>query len=729
MVDQVLGDVLTEWDGVIVPQPTYTWNSEDEDEVVSEIAPLAAPYIPEVPNAWTNAWKRCIALLSSYGLVGPKLAVQSGKEEDLLLQLLVEMSYTPEPAEQYWLLDKMQRLVEVALQGEPLAKRLRGELGPLASQRMDDAVLAQPQASSSSTSGFPGITLPRRGTRRSSRLTAADPENVDRAVLLIHVQLERLMEAASMPAIEMARKTTDPQKTLRLVFGSTRLGTMKKYLKYLLRMERFMLQSFGFSWPVAEWQYIDFVQALLDEPAAPSIPQTSFQALAWLEKCGGVGAQAISRNAMVLKVTDAATVILAEGKSPAWQAPRFPSVLIASMELYWQDTAHDDYLRLVAGSHLFRAWGTLRLNDIQNISARALKRLGQLIVGTLMITKTSGPGKRNRELPLSVDLNLSLIGLSWLPEWLAMLEKLPNASTATFLVPRDIRYSKNIEAAPTYAEVSAASGRMFRELKVPVFCGLKNTWCEGEELLCPAGLKGFFTEHSGRSFLPSICAVLESDKDRRDMLGRWSPSGSDDYARTARQVVGTLQRTACGSLLAGLGCTSLDESDVVERLRRHLLERKGLSPEATQEICVVFADRIKSFHVTLAGQGRSLIEFDAQRAQVPEATVHLDSAATSAAEALRKDLRPRMPPGEAHDFVLVYGRGRKFARLHKAKGGCHWASLALVDSVSVQFVDESMYNAKCKLCWPCKAKAKALSHEGNSSTGSESSSSESSLPP
>jgi hypothetical protein len=356
---------------------------------------------------------------------------------------------------------------------------------------------------------------------------------------------------------------------------------MKKYTKYLLRMERFMLQAFGFGWPVAEWQYIDYVQALIDEPAAPSIPQTSLQALAWLEKCGGVGALGISRNAMVMKVTDAATVLLAEGKSPAWQAPRFPAVIIASLELFWQDSAHDDYLRLIAGSHLFRSWGTLRLNDIQNISARSLKRVGQMIIGTL-VTKTSGPGKRNRELPLSVDLNLSLIGLSWLPEWLSLLDKLPNASKATFIVPRNARYSKNIEAAPTYAEVSAASGRLFRALKVPVFCGSKNTWEEGGELLCPAGLKGFFTEHSGRSFLPSICAVLESDKDRRDMLGRWSPSGSDDYARTARQVVGTLQRTACESLLAGLGCSTLDESDVVERLRRHLLERKGMGPEATQ---------------------------------------------------------------------------------------------------------------------------------------------------
>ena len=131
-----------------------------------------------------------------------------------------------------------------------------------------------------------------------------------------------------------------------------------------------------------------------------------------------------------------------------------------------------------------------------------------------------------------------------------------------------------------------------------------------------------------------------------------------------------------------------------------------------------------SFHAVLKNSGTKLLEFDAPRATIPEATLQQEATATSAGEAMLKERRPMRPLGEG-EFVLVFGRGRKFARLHKSKGGCHWASLALSDSVTVQFVDPSMYNAKCKLCWPCKARADAPSRGESSATGSESSSSES----
>jgi hypothetical protein len=130
---------------------------------------------------------------------------------------------------------------------------------------------------------------------------------------------------------------------------------------------------------------------------------------------------------------------------------------------------------------------------------------------------------------------------------------------------------------------------------------------------------------------------------------------------------------------------------------------------------------------SLAEHGGHLIEFDAPSVSIAAAIEQPEPAATSAVEALRKDERPKRPPGDPHPFILVYGRGRKFARLHKAKGGCHWASLALVESVSVQFVDASMYNAKCKLCWPSRVRVDAPAREGSSASGSESSSSESSL--
>ena len=50
-----------------------------------------------------------------------------------------------------------------------------------------------------------------------------------------------------------------------------------------------------------------------------------------------------------------------------------------------------------------------------------------------------------------------------------------------------------------------------------------------------------YTSHSGRNFMPSATAVLNSSKSDRDVLGGWSAEGSDRYSRAAKFKIASMQ--------------------------------------------------------------------------------------------------------------------------------------------------------------------------------------------
>ena len=58
-----------------------------------------------------------------------------------------------------------------------------------------------------------------------------------------------------------------------------------------------------------------------------------------------------------------------------------------------------------------------------------------------------------------------------------------------------------------------------------------------------------------------------------------------------------------------------------------------------------------------------------------------------------------VPSLAAPRFLIVYGRKRKTAKLHKV-GGCPWTSIQLADSQEVFIPSPELYDSRCKQCWP-----------------------------
>ena len=87
--------------------------------------------------------------------------------------------------------------------------------------------------------------------------------------------------------------------------------------------------------------------------------------------------------------------------------------------------------------------------------------------------------------------------------------------------------------------------------------------------LVPDELALYFSGHSARHVLPSICLAIGVHREEQNFLGRWeiNKSGASDYAGTARQVVHRLQALVVKSLVTGE--PRYDESEALEQLQTY----------------------------------------------------------------------------------------------------------------------------------------------------------------
>ena len=190
--------------------------------------------------------------------------------------------------------------------------------------------------------------------------------------------------------------------------------------------------------------------------------------------------------------------------------------------------------------------------------------------------------------------------------------------------------------------------------------------------------------------MPSLLAAAGVPKSERDYLGRWSPSGSDDYVRTYRAVVRTLARRYKAAVSAKKAYEDLDEEDAVEEVAGRIKSKFDVDPDELDEAKSVFKGRVKEIFEHL--EGRAPAE-GVQPAPAAAAAQAVGAAVQSPTEEL-EDLPPL--------YVLAHsGRSRK-PRLHLREGcyqarGLRFKNYELLDMNEVPM---DMYGEYCRKCWP-----------------------------
>jgi hypothetical protein len=244
----------------------------------------------------------------------------------------------------------------------------------------------------------------------------------------------------------------------------------------------------------------------------------------------------------------------------------------------------------------------------------------------------------------------------------------------------------------SYSSSSALLRSLTSELKRPIL--ESGSWKESDTPLYGDILDGFWTEHSPRSVMPSAVAVLGVSKPEADYLGRWSPSGSQDYTRTFRVTVKGLQQQVIAAFRKA--DSRLEESDICDRLRRFGEDREWeacrfeLAKTRLETEARLFAEMLRSV------QGRAWEE---------EMSLTLQSLFTEPVSANAPLLvTSRIVAAPRHKkFLLVFSKNKSFVRLHRTRDtACPWVRTQIKDCMELEEVDACMYNSRCKICWPVK---------------------------
>jgi hypothetical protein len=522
-------------------------------------------------------------------------------------------------------------------------------------------------------------------------------------------QVVSLLKLVNAPLVELAAGSTRPDDIFQIAVGAARGSTMKTYLQALTPFRNYLMMLTDSDWTSEVVHVVGFLRTAASKPCGPTYPKRFVQALRWVMRIGGwTGPELIAEHVLVQKSMDYWSEALFSQVHPLKQAPKLPWVVIAALELYICSDRHPKHLRYKAYTIMFKAIGTLREDDIQHLKARKLRAMGYMFIGDLMKSKTTGAAKRVRQLPVAIHTQWTLTRSLWLENGIALTDDLVSED-ADYMLPRFDLAGKALREPCPYSESAALSKKLLGELRAPVFQTDSGSWQEGEVLLLSPLLSGFWTEHSARPVIPTAAQTLGATKESRDCLGRWSPTGSDDYARAYRAAAGELQLLVLKAVLGR--DRRLDESEVLDRIMQ-LPEYGVVTLSQAEEMKADLLKAVQAFDLQMEHSASAAYAAELPVAAVPDLPAQ---ALLGRAPLVKQGKRTKMMK-----FLIVYSRNRKSAKLHKV-GGCEWTRTTLNDTQECEVVNSQMYDSRCKLCWARKDDSTELE------TGDASSSDESTL--
>ena len=114
---------------------------------------------------------------------------------------------------------------------------------------------------------------------------------------------------------------------------------------------------------------------------------------------------------------------------------------------------------------------------------------------------------------------------------------------------------------------------------VDEFDGSGERLLESDRLYLTPAAQGFWTGHSARATLSSWAASLGISKSRRDFIGRWRPEDSDQYVRTAMDILKDLHEEVASKIRQDEDGDVCHEQGLFKELEAYCAER-GVQDEA-----------------------------------------------------------------------------------------------------------------------------------------------------
>ena len=668
----------------------------NDDELYQDISTTGS-----LPDEWEQHENKLYGCLGDVGLTDKLLAYQRGAERQILEQALLQLGLLVSMKEFAWLERRLIRKVEELAAGLRMAKRLRGESGGPVVQMLHDAMpIQRPQPKVTTPSAYleemlAGEFMKRPLRGRRNKLVTQDDQHTTREQRDTQEkkfwtqEVIAWLRKSCAPVVDLAAGSHASQSIMEVAVGATRGSTMRSYLRVLIPYFLYLERTQETFWTDNVIDALEFLKVVSERPCSPSYPQKLSQALRWYQRTGGwAGGSILTDSPLWAKAVGYWTEALYNQVQPLKQAPRLPWIMVAAMELFIVDESNPLALRYKAFITMLKLIGTLREDDIQHFNVRKLRIMGEVLSTVIMRTKTTGAAKRVRQLPVAIWSGWTLTGTLWLEHGLGMAADVLESCADYSLPLFDQRGQPSKEPMP-YSGSAALSKKLYTQLRVPTYNLEDRSWKQSSERLLLPRMASFWTEHSPRAVMPSSAQLLGFSKEIRDCLGRWSPTGADDYARGYRLAVGKVQRRVLEAVLAGDG--RLAEHEVLDRISQAV------------EIGTFNEDQARRFKDFLESRVEGFAKELAKAREVEPDPV---SGIGGSSDLLEDIEVPAEVPGKPEKagmkklkFLVVYSRNRRSAKLHRI-GGCEWSRLTLNDSQEFESVNSKMYNARCKLCWP-----------------------------
>ena len=228
--------------------------------------------------------------------------------------------------------------------------------------------------------------------------------------------LARLADAvsrANLPAVQLAGG--DKERLAKRVGQARRTNTLRRRTRDWEKFARFLHLSLGVVFPSGASDVLLYLGSLEDAGAPASQIDGAWQALAFVEKAGGVlEADGLRKNPALASAFQEAFERAASLTVHRGPAPRLSLAFLPALERIVTDPDGDLYPRLLAWVRLLKVWAVLRGDDLQGLSPDSMALGPSGLSGTLTRTKTSGSGRRQETLPVWVEKGACFQDPAWL---------------------------------------------------------------------------------------------------------------------------------------------------------------------------------------------------------------------------------------------------------------------------------------------------------------------------
>jgi hypothetical protein len=246
--------------------------------------------------------------------------------------------------------------------------------------------------------------------------------------------------------------------------------------------------------------------------------------------------------------------------------------MVVALELAIVDPDRTRYERLAAWSKLVKIWAAMRTSDAASCPPMLFVFNESGLSGQITLSKTTGKGKKVGAIHWQISTEAYICVPDWLRKGWEIFVPLIDSRKCNLPLP-----SKDLDGfsdkAPDYSRSCAVNYKLMASCKKVMNSDHTGEVCQDSDLLFMDGVQGFWSGHSDRPTLTSWASILGHPGEHIEMIGRWSPSSSEEYIRTAKTTVLRLQASVAKAIREAGQEDILGEAALADQLDAYLTER------------------------------------------------------------------------------------------------------------------------------------------------------------